>query len=203
MNAIALLYSLVGGVTVAVVGHMLTNRHQLLMKRELYREILYREKVRAYGEVYALAASYVHYFKNADTLPISVVTKKMPETLVALRKAIIDRGIFMPDAIMDAMGDIEYFHREFIEGSPELIARYKIASDAPEEVLNAFSGAEECETVMNVLKQDLGVETLTKDLGEFFATASLKREAKWKKLFQGKRGKVIGRHKNNGAQKDV
>ncbi len=189
MTFTTFLISVVSAVVVTVVGHFLTRRHDLLMKRELYREVLYREKVVAYREVYALAADYVHDFKYPDTaMPPSEIVKTMEQRIGAVRQAIIERGLFMPEAIWEALGDSEYVTDHYKEGNPDIYRRYDLGIDTPQEILDIFARTEECETIMDVLRDDLGVETLTADLNEFFRTASLKpRWAEWwKKVVERK-----------------
>jgi len=167
----ALSSSLIGATVVALVNYILTLRRDLFMKRELYREVLYREKVAAYGKVYALAAGYIHDVKHPTALTVRQIMETEKRALL-VKKEIENSGLFMPLEVMDAIGGFDEIS-DYIVKNPALAkARFQLDGEPTEDILRIMTWADQFESVCEILRDDLGVEELTADLNEFFRTAS-------------------------------
>ena len=173
LTFISFISSVIGGLVAAGITHVLNNRHALLMKRELYREVLYREKVPVYNEVYELASGFIHDYEffvgGSSDKSIEAIDRA-----VFIKKKINDSGLLMPGKVLDAIGACDEICEHLMEQPSLSKERFQLNSEPTEDLLVIRTFADQLKSVIKILRDDLGVEVLTADLGKFFRTASLK-----------------------------
>jgi hypothetical protein len=185
MDFLPLVYSLIGGIIVALVNHFLTQRKELFIKRELYREIIYREKIAAYKDIHSLACAFIHKIDFAPKgFPIEYLAKAL-EALAVVHKAIDDRGLFMTRKVSGTLRFYEELTDYLVTVPGVAKERYQLDFDPGKDVIKLLAGKDECIAIREVLKKDLGINILTKDLGKFFGTKALKKN---RKAFRKKQG---------------
>lgn len=167
----SLLASLIGGLTVAFANHLLGRRKDLLLRRELYREIIYREKISAYRDVHRAGVVFLHYFDFPDDFLIRYGISGCIDAMHAFRQAIDDGSLFMPDNVF-GMARLYEEVTKVVESNPAGAKRmFELDFDPDQDLAKLLAGKEECLRVLEILKQDLGIDVLTKNLPEFFKTA--------------------------------
>ena len=183
MALVALISSIIGGLVVAVVNAALTQRHALIMKRELYREVLYREKVAAYCKVYALATAYIQDHQNLEKPSIGQLVDAYDRAAI-VKKEIENSGLFMPEEVMATLGAYDEISYYLMQHPAIAKQRYELEAEPPDELLVILTFTDQLKSVVEKLRDDLGVETLTADLNEFFRTAALKPgwAQRWKQI---------------------
>ncbi|MEW6670190.1 MAG: hypothetical protein AB1427_00720 [Thermodesulfobacteriota bacterium] len=117
MNFDAFIASVVGASLVAVVSALLSLWQAIRMKRELYREIVYREQVVAYNKVYSYAASYVHQFQYPTEGSDREGLKAIIGLALRFEQEVEKCGLFMPESVMSAVREIGEIKKQIIKGT--------------------------------------------------------------------------------------
>lgn len=188
-----LLASLIGGLVAIAVTAYFRRQHDLLMKRELYREILYREKVVAYSKVYALACGFIQDHEHLTDPTIDELLGAYERSIV-VKKEVENCGLFMPAKVLAAVGTFEEISLYIMDHPALYQKRVELEFEPPEELLIILTFTDQLKSVIKILRDDLAVEELTTDLNEFFRTASLKpRWAKYgKQILEKMTEKIAG-----------